>query len=98
MSLLVKPISANIVKGREHLFFKIDPYVICQVGTQKRQSQPHKSGGKEPQWTDNFTFDPSSQSMRVVLMDKDTFSRDDIIGEGEVSLMGAYTYPQKAQN
>jgi hypothetical protein len=46
MPLIVKPISAHIEKGKQYLFFNIDPYVICIIGNQRIQSRADKNGGK----------------------------------------------------
>jgi hypothetical protein len=54
MPLIVKPISANLTKGREHLLFKLDPYLVLKVGNESKTTNVHKNGGKNPQWTDTL--------------------------------------------
>jgi hypothetical protein len=80
MSLTVKPISANLKKGRQHLFFHIDPYVECIVGNERQKSKADWNAGKEPRWLDTFSFTAGSPLMRVVLYDKDRITRDDMLG------------------
>lgn len=46
MSVIVKPINAQLTKGTDFVFFKKSPYVVCQVGNEMHQTIPNKSGGK----------------------------------------------------
>ncbi len=51
MSLIVKPINGHLVKGKDLVFFKKDPYVVLQVGNEVRKTLPHENGGQDPVWS-----------------------------------------------
>lgn len=66
----------------------MDPYVILTIGSQKYKTHAAKDAGKNPSWTDQFTFAINGESqMNMKIYDKDFGSRDDFIAEGSVSLM-----------
>lgn len=50
MSLIVKPLTAELQTGTDLVFFKRDPYVVCQVGYETHQTMACKDGGKHPTW------------------------------------------------
>lgn len=70
MSLIVKPLNAELVKGNDLIFFKKSPFVVCQVGNEIMKTNPDKNGGKTPKWSDSFTFRELGPKLRVTLMDK----------------------------
>ena len=104
MPLIVKPISAQLVKdkdlfGKSVSFASIqDPYCVIKVGNEKQTTRACNGGGKQPSWTDTFSFSSTDQLMRVEVWDKDTFSKDDLIGEGTVNLMQFYQNPTRTEN
>lgn len=51
MSLIVKPLNAELIKGNDLIFFKKSPYVVCQVGNEIMKTNPDKNGGKTPKWS-----------------------------------------------
>jgi hypothetical protein len=51
MSLIIKPFSANLTKGNDHIFFKKSPYLVAQVGNEIQKTSPCKNAGKSPQWS-----------------------------------------------
>lgn len=97
MSLIVKPISAQLTKDYDFIG-KSDPYCIIFVGNQKQRTRTCQGGGKQPYWTDTFSFNPSDQVLRIQVWDDDTFRRDDFIGEGSVSLGQFYANPMRTEN
>ena len=101
MPLIVKPISAQLVKdkdffGKSVSFILIqDPYCIIMVGNEKQTSRTCNGGGKQPSWTDTLQFNSTDQLLRVQVYDHDTFSRDDLIGDGTVNLAQFYQNPMR---
>lgn len=55
MSIVVKPISAQLVKDFDKVG-KQDPYCLITVGSQSFKTSTHKEGGKHPLWDDVLTF------------------------------------------
>ena len=103
MPLIVKPISAILTKDKDFLgksvcsFFMQDPYCIIQIGNEKQTTRTCSGGGKSPQWTDTFQFNSTDKTLRVQVLDDDTF-RDDMIGEGNVNLTQCYQNPNRTEN
>ncbi|TQE04552.1 hypothetical protein C1H46_009859 [Malus baccata] len=66
----------------------MDPYVILTVRTQDKKSTVVSGQGSEPEWNETFSFTVSDDvdELRLKIMDKDTFSSDDFIGEATVAL------------
>ena len=66
----------------------MDPYCVVTCGTQKNKTRTANNADKSPTWTDTLTFQICGEQMiHVALYDKDTFSKDDYICEGNISLM-----------
>ncbi|XP_068667668.1 elicitor-responsive protein 1-like [Aristolochia californica] len=69
---------------------KIDPYVLIQYKTQERKSSVARGQGSNPVWNEKFTFlvdypgDGNQCKLVFKIMDKDTFSRDDLVGEASM--------------
>ncbi|KAL0922407.1 hypothetical protein M5K25_006390 [Dendrobium thyrsiflorum] len=71
---------------------KIDPYVVMQYRNQERKSSVARAGqGSNPKWNETFKFlvqYPGTAGIphKIVLkvMDKDTFSADDFLGEATI--------------
>lgn len=97
MPLIVKPISASLVKDFD-LIGKSDPYCIIFVGNERQRSKTHRNGGKSPQWSDTFQFNTNDPILRVQVFDDDTFSQDDLIGEGTLNLNQCYQNPMRTEN
>jgi Ca2+-dependent lipid-binding protein len=68
---------------------------VCIIGQEKQVGQKASGSGTSPQWSDTFVFNSKDQLMRVEVWDKDTFSSDDLIGEGSVNLMQLFMNPNK---
>ena len=93
MPLIVKPISAQLVKDAD-FFGKADPYCVIYIGNHKQKSSVSKDSGKCPAWMDTLAFNTNGEpTLRVQVWDHDTFSRDDLIGEGSVNLNQFYANP-----
>ena len=96
MSLIVKPISAMLTKDMDFIG-KMDPYVVCQIGGEKKRTKTHNGGGKKPQWMDTLNFMTQGPVMSVSVYDDD-FGKDDFIGEGSIQLGQFYSNPTRTEN
>ncbi|KAJ4970658.1 hypothetical protein NE237_003757 [Protea cynaroides] len=74
-----------------HEFFgKMDPYVLIQYKNAERKSSVRRGEGSNPVWNERFTFrvqyPPTDNQCKLLLriMDKDTFSADDFVGEATI--------------
>ncbi|XP_006644991.1 elicitor-responsive protein 1 isoform X1 [Oryza brachyantha] len=71
---------------------KIDPYVVVQYRSQERKSSVARDQGKNPSWNEVFKFQINSTAatgqhkLFLRLMDRDTFSRDDLLGEATIDV------------
>jgi Ca2+-dependent lipid-binding protein len=65
-----------------------DPYVILQVEDQRIETNFKKST-LNPVWNESFTFEISHgrEPLQIVVMDKDTFGKDDLEGMCEFPLV-----------
>ncbi len=80
MSLIVRPLNAELIKGNDLLFFKKSPYAVCQVGNEIMKTAADKRGGKTPKWSESFTFTQLGPHLRITLLDKATIGKDDLLG------------------
>ncbi|KAI4328749.1 hypothetical protein L6164_021081 [Bauhinia variegata] len=75
-------------KGLAHIDFlsKTDPYVILTYRTQQHRSSVAK--GSDPLWNESFLFtvSDSESELNLRIMDKDTFTDDDFVGEAIIFL------------
>ncbi|XP_022764532.1 elicitor-responsive protein 1 isoform X2 [Durio zibethinus] len=69
---------------------RMDPYVIIQYKGQEHKSSVIRGGGSRPSWNEKFTFmveyPGSGDDYKIILtiMDKDTFSSDDFVGQATI--------------
>ncbi|VVB05765.1 unnamed protein product [Arabis nemorensis] len=87
-------LEVNLISGkglkRSDFLGKIDPYVEIQYKGQTRKSSVDKEGGRNPTWNDKLTWraefpgSGTDYKLTVKVMDHDTFSTDDFIGEATV--------------
>ena len=86
-NLTVKPICAKLTYSTE-TFGKMDPYCVVTLGTQKHKTRTCNNADKNPNWNDTLSFQLCGEQMiHVALYDKDTFTKDDFICEGNIPLM-----------
>ncbi|CAG7865626.1 unnamed protein product [Brassica rapa] len=75
---------------RSEFFGKIDPYVEIHYKGQTRKSSVDKDGGRNPTWNEKlkwraeFPGSGGDYKLIVKVMDHDTFSADDPIGEATI--------------
>ncbi|KAI3705125.1 hypothetical protein L1987_75358 [Smallanthus sonchifolius] len=89
-------LEVNLVNARgltkSDFLNKIDPYVLIQYRTQEHKSSIAKDQGSSPQWNEKFKFrvefPGADKQPKLVLkiMDHDTFSSDDYIGQTTIYL------------
>ncbi|KAL5220696.1 hypothetical protein ABZP36_025409 [Zizania latifolia] len=89
--LEVHLVDAKGLSGKDFLG-KIDPYVVVQYRSQERKSSVARDQGKNPRWNEVVKFQINSAAasrqhkLFFRLMDYDTFSRDDFIGEASINV------------
>ncbi|XP_047167407.1 elicitor-responsive protein 3-like isoform X2 [Vigna umbellata] len=66
----------------------MDPYVILTCRTQEQKSSVQTDKGSNPKWNENFIFNVSEgvNELRLKIMDSDSMSADDIVGEVTITL------------
>ena len=80
---------ANNLKNHDFLS-KQDPYCILRCGGQTVRTSTAHAAGSSPVWHETFSFSLINENqLEITLMDHDTFTRDDIIGNCSVSLAQA---------
>ncbi|KAH9732106.1 Elicitor-responsive protein 3 [Citrus sinensis] len=69
-----------------YLYGSVDPYVVLTCRTQEQKSSIGSGSG--PEWNETFVFTITGDVTELTLkiMDKDTFSNDDYLGEATISL------------
>ncbi|KAI7751231.1 hypothetical protein M8C21_021300 [Ambrosia artemisiifolia] len=78
--------------SRTDFLNKIDPYVLIQYRSQEHKTSIAKGQGSNPKWNEKFKFrveyPGADKQPKLVLkiMDHDTFSSDDYIGQTTVYL------------
>ncbi|XP_043690638.1 16 kDa phloem protein 1-like isoform X2 [Telopea speciosissima] len=71
---------------------QMDPYVLIQYKSQERKSSVRRGEGSNPVWNEKFTFRveypgaDDQYKLFLRIMDKDTFSADDFVGEATIHL------------
>ncbi|XP_072998147.1 elicitor-responsive protein 1 isoform X2 [Typha latifolia] len=74
------------------LLGKIDPYVLIQYRSQERKSSIARGQGRNPSWNETFKFQVNSpganhqHKLVLKIMDHDTFTSDDYIGEAAITV------------
>ncbi|KAB1214422.1 hypothetical protein CJ030_MR5G003232 [Morella rubra] len=66
----------------------MDPYVILTCRTQEQRSSVASGEGSEPQWNETFVFTITDETseLNLKILDKDTFTKDDFVGEATIPL------------
>ncbi|XAR72010.1 hypothetical protein NMG60_11018498 [Bertholletia excelsa] len=84
-------VDARGLKNNE-LFGGIDPYVLIQYKSQERKSSVIRGQGGSPAWNEKFSFrveypgGDDQYKLILNIMDKDTFSADDFLGQSTIYL------------
>ena len=86
--VIFRPIRAELLKDKE-LFGKQDPYVKIKTNSGEFKTHTCNNGGKRPYWNDSFNFNLTGDTnIHLSVWDKDTFSKDDFLGETNINLLG----------
>lgn len=66
----------------------MNPYVTLTCRTQEEKSSVASDQGTEPKWNENFVFriNDGTSELNLKIMDKDTFTKDDFVGEATIPL------------
>ncbi|KAK7838199.1 16 kDa phloem protein 1 [Quercus suber] len=76
--------------GDTDFFGRMDPYVLIQYKSQERKSSVARGQGGSPVWNEKITFrveypgQGDQYKLILNIMDKDTFSADDFIGQATI--------------
>ncbi|XP_010533699.1 PREDICTED: C2 domain-containing protein At1g63220 [Tarenaya hassleriana] len=77
-------------KGLEDTDFlnNMDPYVVITCRTQDQKSSVASGQGSDPEWNETFMFTVTegTSELRMKILDKDTFTEDDFVGEATIPL------------
>ncbi|PKI55247.1 hypothetical protein CRG98_024364 [Punica granatum] len=77
-------------KGLENTDFlcNMDPYVILTCRTQEKKSSIASGKGAEPEWNETFVFTVSGSvsELNMKIMDSDSGTSDDLVGEATIPL------------
>ncbi|XP_040365810.1 elicitor-responsive protein 3 isoform X1 [Rosa chinensis] len=86
-TLDVQLMKAKGLKNTE-FFGKMDPYVILKCKNQEKRSKVAASQGSNPEWNEKFVFRVTEgvTELKMTIMDKDTATRDDFVGELSIPL------------
>ncbi|XP_072998148.1 elicitor-responsive protein 1 isoform X3 [Typha latifolia] len=85
-------VDAKGLQDTDLLGGKIDPYVLIQYRSQERKSSIARGQGRNPSWNETFKFQVNSpganhqHKLVLKIMDHDTFTSDDYIGEAAITV------------
>ncbi|XP_010553510.1 PREDICTED: C2 domain-containing protein At1g63220-like [Tarenaya hassleriana] len=92
-------------KGLEDSDFlnNMDPYVVITCRTQDQKSSVASGQGSTPEWNETFMFTVSegTSELKLKILDKDTGTQDDSVGEALITLEPVFMegkIPPKAYN
>ncbi|KAH7434296.1 hypothetical protein KP509_06G009900 [Ceratopteris richardii] len=74
------------------VFDKSDPYAIIKCNEQTLKSKVMENAGNDPVWDQLFAFAVSSEitEATITLMDRDTFTPDDPLGDAVIPLEAVF--------
>ncbi|CBI34741.3 hypothetical protein VitviT2T_002058 [Vitis vinifera] len=82
-------------KGLENTDFlcNMDPYVVLTCRTQEQKSSVASGKGSDPEWNEHFVFTISEgiSELTIKIMDSDSGSGDDFVGEATIPLEALFT-------
>ncbi|CAG8484717.1 8704_t:CDS:2 [Ambispora leptoticha] len=88
--LRVVVVEAKNLKDTD-LIGKSDPYVELWIEKGYKQKTTVKNNTVEPQWNEDFKFNIHGEhTLHIKVLDKDTISEDDKIGEAKIDLKDVF--------
>ena len=86
--LIVTIIKGVNLKAGQGVFGRADPFVKLKLGDKEFTTHPHKDGGKNPEWKEDFEFDITTESdLEVEVMDKEVVGNDKFMGFARVGIL-----------
>jgi len=83
----------NIIKGLnlkagQGVFGRADPYVKIKLGDNEFITKPHKNGGKNPEWKEEFEFEITSErELEIEVMDKEVIGEDKFMAFARIGIL-----------
>ncbi|KAG8391783.1 hypothetical protein BUALT_Bualt01G0222900 [Buddleja alternifolia] len=86
-TLEVHLVSASGLENTDFLF-NMDAYCILTCHNQEKKSKVASGEGSKPKWDETFLFKVTDNvtELKIRIMDKDTFTADDFVGEVRIPL------------
>ncbi|KAI4315388.1 hypothetical protein L6164_028203 [Bauhinia variegata] len=85
-------------KGLENTDFlrNMDPYVMLTCRTQEQKSSVAAGKGSDPEWNETFVFNISEgvSELKLKIMDSDSATADDLVGELTIPLEAVFSEGQ----
>ncbi|KAL3814861.1 hypothetical protein ACJIZ3_016129 [Penstemon smallii] len=90
-TLEVLLVSAKGLENTDYLS-GTDAYAVLICRTQEKKSSVASGDGSNPEWNETFLFTISDgiTELKIKMMDKDTFTQDDFIGEATIPLHSVF--------
>lgn len=85
--LELKIIEAKLTHDTD-IITRMDPYVVIKYNSKEVKTAVKDGAGKHPVWNETFHFDVHSldDHIQLKVMDKDTFTADDMIGSVDLTV------------
>lgn len=86
-------LTVTIIKGvnltaGQGVFGRADPYVKLKLGNAEFTTKPHKNGGKNPEWKEEFNFEITTErELEIEIMDKEIVGDDKFMGFARVGIL-----------
>lgn len=95
--LIIRPVRASLTRDTD-ILTRMDPYCVISVRGHKQRTRTKHEAGKHPSWSETFAFRVVHQdTVHMTVWDRDYFSRDDVVGEGTVTVMNIASMPNMEQ-
>mmetsp|Transcript_23502 Transcript_23502/g.44658 ORF Transcript_23502/g.44658 Transcript_23502/m.44658 type:complete len:520 (-) Transcript_23502:100-1659(-) len=76
------------LKAGQGVFGRADPYVKIKVGDNEFITKPHKNGGKNPEWKEEFEFEITSErELEIEVMDKEVIGEDKFMAFARIGIL-----------
>ncbi|CAL5015780.1 unnamed protein product [Urochloa decumbens] len=82
-------------KGLENTDYlsNMDPYAVLKCRSQEQKSSVASGKGSDPEWNETFVFtvSDSTEELFIKLLDSDSGTDDDFVGEATIPLEAVFT-------